>query len=112
MRRKAEALRLAGVPWLKPKGRGVYVIQTEDLRYFKVGITTHLQNRMLGIDRHVPFLLRLVAWWPGAWRDVEKDLLRRLKKWSSRGEWVHVTPESAALIASWVAHGRPRRGAA
>jgi hypothetical protein len=67
----------------------VYAIQVVNTRYIKIGTTTNLTNRLASLQTGSPFLLEVVATWPGN-KQLESVLHRELAQFRINGEWFNV----------------------
>lgn len=72
-------------------GDKIYLFQAENTQYFKIGFTKgNVFRRMQSIEQSNPFTLGLLACRAGTKRE-EKELLRKLAGFRTRGEWFHLS---------------------
>lgn len=76
-------------------GSIVYAVRSGD--FIKIGTTTDMPNRMLGLQCGNPIALSIVATWPGDVRN-EADAHRRFAHLRVRGEWFSLTADLLAFI--------------
>jgi hypothetical protein len=74
----------------------VYLIRAESTNRYKVGFTTNVQSRLLGLGTLSPFPLQLIAYRSGT-QAVERRLHKALVKYHCHGEWFECHDESHIL---------------
>ena len=77
----------------------VYFIRCFGTDFYKIGISSNLPNRVLGISSANPHQIKILkVWKPSRYKEFEKILLKSLSYYRVKGEWFVLTEEIVKQI--------------
>lgn len=82
----------------KPQKTGwIYVLETDDIPYFKLGYATDLGKRISDLATGLPFDVE-IRMFVGATQDEERQCHRLLRPYRKKGEWYCASPAVIAFV--------------